>query len=100
MRYGHSARAPTLAKMSQAFRSLVLQELYFLHPHPKVVHVLTELEREICVVQRDRKSRLQSIKNLAMCTALFELRAMNSSSAFRVRSAGSDSPKVVDLMLV
>src|SRR5262249_36789140 len=24
MRYGHSARAPTLAKMSQAFRSLVL----------------------------------------------------------------------------
>jgi hypothetical protein len=25
MRYGHSARAPTLAKMSQAFRSLVLK---------------------------------------------------------------------------
>jgi hypothetical protein len=45
MRYGLSARAPTLAKMSQAFRSLVLQELYFPHPHPKVAHVLTELER-------------------------------------------------------
>jgi hypothetical protein len=26
MRYGHSARAPTLAKMSQAFRSLVLEK--------------------------------------------------------------------------
>jgi hypothetical protein len=35
-------------------------------------------KREICVVQT-RKSRLQSIKNLEICTALFELRAMNSS---------------------
>jgi hypothetical protein len=40
----------------------VLQELYFLHPHPRVAHVLTELKREIRVVQRDRKSRLRSIK--------------------------------------
>ena len=30
----------------------VLQELYFLHPHPRVAHVLTELKREIRVVQR------------------------------------------------
>jgi hypothetical protein len=35
-------------------------------------------KREICVVQT-RKSRLQSIKNLEICAALFELRAMNSS---------------------
>ena len=34
-------------------------------------------KREICVVQT-RKSRLQSIKNLEICAALFELRAMNS----------------------
>jgi Natural resistance-associated macrophage protein len=37
------------------------------------------MKREIRVVQRDRKSRLRSIKNLAISTALFELRAMNSS---------------------